>query len=248
MPIVRFAALVALLLSIATAGSAAEPKNRSFAFADQQRSYCLYVPESAPKNAPVAILLHGSDRSGCYVAKLWKKSADVNGIVLAAPDALKSDVWGAWNDPPAMFTAMVADLGQQASIDQRRLYLFGHSAGGHYALALGILESKYFAAVAVFAGALSPKWKEFVKFHQRNIPIAMFEGRNDPVVPPSAARDTRDFLTTSGFPVEFHELPNTGHTYERYADNVNPDIWAFFSKVALDNDPEFQDYVVKKPR
>jgi poly(3-hydroxybutyrate) depolymerase len=243
----RLLGLGVLLLSIIGPVWAAGPQTRTFQFGTHQRSYCVYVPETVPKTPPVAVLLHGTNRSGCYVVNLWKKTADRNGVVLVAPDALKPAGWGAWDDPPAMFQAMIEDVKRQNPIDARRLYLFGHSAGGHYALLLGMLESRYFAAVAVFAGALPQNWKAYATIYDRDIPIAMFEGKNDPVVPLSAARETRDLLTSNGFRVEFHELPNTGHTYERYAEDVNPDIWAFLSKSALDGDPEFREYDVKQP-
>ncbi len=246
--LVRLFGLGSLLLSFTIAAAAAEPQTKTFLFRNHQRSYCFYVPDSAEKAPPVAVLLHGSNHTGCYLAKLWKKTADRHGVVLVAPDALKPATWGTWEDPPALFQAMLEDVKQQHAIDARRVYLFGHSAGGHYALLLPMLESKYFAAVAVFAGALPPEWKGYATIHDRNIPGAMFQGRDDPVVPLSAARATRELLTSNGFPVEFHELPNTSHTYERYAGDVNRDIWAFLSRSALEADPEFRDYHVKQPQ
>ncbi len=39
-------------------------------------------------------------------------------------------------------------------INPRRVYLFGHSAGAIFALHMSLMESQYFAAAAVHAGAL----------------------------------------------------------------------------------------------
>ena len=39
-------------------------------------------------------------------------------------------------------------------INPRRVYLFGHSAGASFALHMSLMESQYFAAAAIHAGAL----------------------------------------------------------------------------------------------
>ena len=103
----------------------------------------------------------------------------------------------------------------------------------------------YFAATAVFAGALPPNWQHYIDQHERAIPIAMFQGREDEVVPLTMARETRNLLEQSGLDVEWHEM-RANHVYWNYAEELNPQIWGFLRENALEGDPVFKEYKIEK--
>ncbi len=62
------------------------------------------------------------------------------------------------------------DVKAKAAIDPRRVYLFGHSAGAVFGLQMGVIESKYFAAAAVHAGAIPPENYSLIGYAERKIP------------------------------------------------------------------------------
>ena len=126
------------------AGQVAErPTRMSIRSGHRWRDYFLFVPGSiAPDTpAPVLPLLHGSYQSPLDVLPQWTEVAERAGLILAAPKSFADYGWRMHDDTPALMRDIVDDLATRRSIDRRRLYLFGHSAGGVHALTLGLLES-----------------------------------------------------------------------------------------------------------
>ena len=131
------------------------PLRISIRSAQRLRDYYLFIPGSIAPDmpAPVLLLLHGSYSTPLDVLPQWTEVAERGGIILVAPKSFADYGWRIHDDPPALLRDVVDDLAARRPIDRRRLYLFGHSAGAVHALTLGLLESQYFAAVAVHAGA-----------------------------------------------------------------------------------------------
>jgi poly(3-hydroxybutyrate) depolymerase len=154
----------------------------------------------------------------------------------------------AWSDTegPVFFRDLVETMRATGRIDGRRIYLFGHSAGGHHSIDMGLAESEYFAAVAVHAGALTHDRDLMTGFADRKIPIAMWNGTNDKVVPIGTVRQVRDYLVGKGFDVKLTEVPNHTHDYYSRAGEINQAAWEFLKTHQLQADPKFKDYVVRK--
>jgi poly(3-hydroxybutyrate) depolymerase len=72
-------------------------------------------------------------------------------------------------------------------INPRRVYLFGHSAGASFALHMSLMESQYFAAVAIHAGALRGTTWKLIDLAKRKIPISIQVGDSDDGRHPSSA-------------------------------------------------------------
>ena len=114
------------------------------------RPYYLYVPESArPGPSPLIVFLHGSGRNGLILVEKWKDLAKKEGIILAGPDSKNSQEWHTILDGPDVLHDLVETISKQQPVDPRRVYLFGHSAGAIYSIEMGLLESEYFAGVAI---------------------------------------------------------------------------------------------------
>src|SRR5207247_2377500 len=140
------------------------------------RTYYLLVPEKAiPGPAPLLILLHGSGRNGLSLVERWDSLAKKEGILLAGPDALDRSAWQIPADAPDFIHDVVEAVREKYPVDARRIYLFGHSAGAGEGLCLALLESEYFAAVAVHAGALTESDYAFADLAKRKTPIAMWK-------------------------------------------------------------------------
>ena len=126
------------------------------------------------------------------------------------------------------------------------MYLFGHSAGAVHGLAMGVLESEYFAAVAVHAGSLTPMVGPYVGKAPRKIPMAIWVGTNDSFFPLKQVRAGRDYLNDNGFGVELHEINGHTHNYYGRSGEINKAAWAFLARHRLDKDPQYQDYVIPR--
>jgi poly(3-hydroxybutyrate) depolymerase len=244
----RFALVVGLLsgLIAATIG-AADAKKETFGSGGRNRTYYLYVPDSAKAKAPVPliVLLHGSGRNGKTLTDHWEALAKKEGFIIAAPDALTPEAWRIPEDGPDFLYDLVELLTtQHEAIDRRRVYLFGHSAGAIHSLVMGLLESEYFAAVAVHAGALAQGNYPAIDSAVRKIPMAIWVGTNDPFFPLAAVRATRDVLNARGFKTELTEIHGHTHNYYGRASDINRKVWEFLQTSRLDADPKYQRYAI----
>ena len=72
-------------------------------------------------------------------------------------------------DPPDFQHAVVQNVKARHAVDGNRIYLLGHSAGAEYPLILAILDSHFYAATAVHAGALQPGFYKLFAFARRRM-------------------------------------------------------------------------------
>lgn len=208
------------------------------------RAYYLFVPGklTAATPAPLIVLLHGSGRNGLSLADKWKDLAKKEKIILVAPDAVDSNVWRMSTDGPNFIHQLVEELKAKYPVNARRVYLFGHSAGAGQSLYLSLMESEYFAATAIHAGALQQSAYDLIDEAKRKIPIAMFIGTNDSLVPLSVVRATRDALKERGFSPELTEIKGHTHWYYDRAPEINRSAWDFLKKYELAGEPKFEPY------
>lgn len=198
-----------------------------FEVAGLRRSFYLYSGASAADSAPpLLLLLHGSYGRANEMAERWVGLARANGFIVVAPVAREREAWQIRADGPLFIHALVDEVERLHPIDRRRLYLFGHSGGAVYALTLSMLESDYFAATAVHAGA----WRgpnEFiaVPYAKRAIPVALFVGDRDEYFTLQDVRKTHEALRTAGHPSTLTIIPGHAHNYAQVADEVNLSVW-----------------------
>ena len=241
-----------LLLSLLALPAWAAPPDKivkeSFGSGGRTRSYYLYVPdgvtEAAP--APLLIVLHGSGRNGLSLVERWRDLAKKQKLIVAGPDAVDPAHWDLRVDGPDFMSDLVDMVAGQYPVNRRRVYLFGHSAGGGMALLLAPLESQYFAAAAVHAGGLVVENYLFVDRAARKIPIAVWSGTADRTVPIEFVRATRDAFNARGLPLALTEMKGHTHWYYDRANEINRHVWEFLSKHELAGDPVFTKYEVAK--
>jgi poly(3-hydroxybutyrate) depolymerase len=213
----------------------------------KKRTYYLMVPPAATPDhpAPLLLLLHGSGRNGQSLMDKWKDLGAKEGIVVVAPDALAPEAWRAPDDGPDFLHDVASNVIAKYPIDQRRIYVFGHSGGAVFALYMGLLESEYFAAVAVHAGALRGTQEPAIEHAARKIPFHIAVGTVDPNFPLAAVRATRDQLVKNGFTVELIEMKGHDHWYYDLAPKINEAAWAFLKDKRLAADPQYTQYNYK---
>jgi poly(3-hydroxybutyrate) depolymerase len=226
----------------------AKVEKLSFASGGINRSYYFYIPEKAAAgNAPLLLLLHGSGRNGKTLVDPWQSLAREEGIVLVAPDASEPRGWRIPEDGPDFFHDLLELVRLTHDVvDERRMYVFGHSAGAIHGLGLGVLESEYFAAIAAHAGVLDRSMDPLLAQAPRKIPMSIWVGTDDPLFPLAAVRQTRDALNTHGFDAKLTEIARHTHNYYGAAPRINPQVWAFLKAHRLSGEPRFQRYQLTK--
>lgn len=240
--------LLAALLAPAAASAADKVTKETFGSGGRTRTYYLYVPETVRGEtpAPLIVFLHGSGRNGSLLVDKWKDVAKKEGIILAGPDSVNLQEWNMLGDGPDFIHDVVDIVSAQHPVDPKRVYLFGHSAGAIHGLMFALLESRYFAAVAVHAGALPADTYIYADSAPRKIPIAIWVGTNDPFFPLAAVRATRDALVQRRIAVELTEIKGHAHDYYSRSSEINNAAWAFLKQHALTADPVFTKYQIEK--
>lgn len=240
----QIAISIVLLAVLPTAPQTDKAIRDTFGAGGETRTYYRFVPAKATPDAPapLLLLLHGSGRDGRSLLDPWIPFAKENGIILVAPESKNRQVWSMRDDGPAFLYSLLEMIRLQHPVDPRRLYLFGHSAGAVHGLMMALLESEYFAAVAVHAGALPPEVLPFIEKAPRKTPIAIWVGTNDAFFPVSGVRATRDALNGRGFGAQLTEISGHTHAYYDRAGEINRKAWAFLQSHRLESDPKYQQY------
>jgi len=207
-------------------------KGFTFDFAGKQRRYYSFIPDVAGP-LPLVLLLHGSGRNGQVMVDAWKDLASKEHFALVAPDAYDSAAWSIKADPPEFLHAVVKQVEAAHAVDANRIYLFGHSAGAEYALILAILDSHFFAATAVHAGALRPEYERLFAYASRRMPVAIWAGDEDPLFPVTAVTATSKMFESNGFPVQLSIIPHHDHNYYVIAGEVNREAWDFLKQAQM---------------
>ena len=135
------------------------------------RPFKLQVPTTYTKgkSAPLIIALHGYTSSGADTEKYLKLGpvADARGILYVAPDgSLDNNGLQFWNATPACcnfygskvddeayIMSIINSVSKKYNVDQKRIYVVGHSNGGFMSHHMACSDSNRIAAIASFAGA-----------------------------------------------------------------------------------------------
>ena len=173
----------------------------------------------------------------------WQKLARAEGLIIVGPDSIDTDAWRIPEDGPEFIYDLIEALKTKHPIDSRRIYLFGHSAGGVMGLNLSMLESEYFAATAVHAGS----WREkkeflFMEYAKRKIPLAILVGDRDALFPLSSVTATESALKEREFPVEVTVMKDHDHWYYDLAEKINLNAWSFLKQHKLAEVPRYELY------
>jgi len=238
----KIALTLLLAMSCAAALAAPQPQKQTITADGKERTYYTFAPEKIASPAPLLLLLHGSGRDGMSQIEEWKRLAEQDGLVLVAPDSLNSREWSMGTDGPEFLHAIIEATRAKCSIDGRRMYVFGHSAGAVFALYIGVMESQYFAATGVHAGAMKDDFFPYLDLAKRKLPVAIWVGTEDLYFSLTLVRNTQSELKKHGFDAQLFEIKGHDHNYYAISKELNPKILDFFKAGKLDADPKWQVY------
>jgi poly(3-hydroxybutyrate) depolymerase len=235
-------ALLFLLALSSGAAFATKPEKQSITSLGTERTYYTFVPEKLTAPAPLLLLLHGSGRDGMSQIDEWKGLAEKEGIILVAPDSANSREWSMNTDGPEFLHDIVEAVRAKHSVDGTRLYIFGHSAGAVFALYMGVMESQYFAAAGVHAGAMGEDFYPYLDLAKRKISITIWVGTEDPYFKLPMVKATQAELNKHGFDAKILEMKGHDHNYYAVSKELNPKIWNFLRSNKLDEEASWQVY------
>lgn len=203
-------------------------------------SYLLYLPDGYGQDAqqqwPLVLYLHGSDVWGnnpedliaSGLPRLLTSTLDFPAIVLS-PQIPEDTVW--WGAQLDEASALLNHVLANYAVDAKRIYLTGLSAGGFGVWAMAVRYPQRFAALAPVAGF----WDSERDTVPRNIcdikdvPIWVFHGEQDDIVPPKKAQLLVDAVKHCGVEVRFTLYPDADHreAFKRAYDDPELYSWMF---------------------
>ena len=116
---------------------------------------------------------------------------------------------------------------KEFNVDDRRIYLMGHSLGGGGALHMGEKYADKWAAVAPLApAAFGFEWTAESKL--KNVPLLIMQGEADTTVRPASSQALADQLKALNFQCEIKIMPGLDHG--TIIAGAMPDVFEFFGK------------------
>jgi predicted peptidase len=212
--------------------------------------YQVFVPSRAAggRHPPVILFLHGSGERGNDGAKpvavgigtyVRAHLRDFPAIVVF-PQAPEESEWSGAGARLAIGTLDAAS--HEFNGDPHRTYLTGLSMGGYGVWELALLHPQRFAALVPISGAIRPPSDERELFvtplaneadpfaalasRLRTMPIWIFHGAKDDVVPLEDDRRTAAALKAVGNDVRYSELPDANHNAWDPA-YAMPELWTW---------------------
>ncbi|MFZ9031396.1 MAG: prolyl oligopeptidase family serine peptidase [Robiginitalea sp.] len=182
--------------------------------------YFLYYPPEYSgqkgKEFPLLLFLHGGGESGTSLdevrknglPKLVSEGAEFPFLILA-PQNPHEKQW--WNVRAVM--ALLDKVVSDNRVDPKRIYLTGLSRGGNACWEMATQFPDTFAAMAVVCGMTPVPYAHWI---DRSLPIWVFHGTEDPVIPFSESEQMVQKLQGMGYDVRLTAYEGVGHnSWER---------------------------------
>ncbi len=203
-------------------------------------NYLLTLPTAYVTDStvqwPLLLFLHGRGERGQdldllkkYGIPKWLAEVDDFPFITISPQCPADSDWEAHD---TTLIALVDDVMASYVVDEKRIYLTGLSMGGRGAWRLAMLNPNRFAALAPVCGRV-PDLPGFLANLStlRHLPIWVFHGAKDQVVPIENSQKIVAALQTLGGNVQFTVYPNADHD-SWTATYANPALYDWLSQHA----------------
>ena len=174
-------------------------------------NYLLFLPEGYRKSKqrwPLMLFLHGAGDAGTNLdrvkilgpPKLVESMPDFPFILVSPQSPVRS-----WNVDA--LNALLDDIIRKYRVDKDRVYLTGASMGGSATWEFAIAHPEKFAAIVPVSGSGDPTRAKKLA----SLPIWVFHGAKDRVVPVGHAQQMVDAVKSAGGHVKLTIYPEAGH-------------------------------------
>jgi len=207
--------------------------DRSITVDSADYRYQVYVPRHYTSDVqwPVILFLHGAGERGTDgllqteigLGTALRRHPDRYPAIVVFPQAPAGSLW--LGKVAALAMSTLATTLQEFNCDPDRIYLTGLSMGGHGCWNLAYLHPQRFAALVAICGWVAPNERhpevivpaeggspyDQIARVIKDLPIWVFHGEVDPVVPVEGSRRMVAALQAVGGTVHYTELPGVGH-------------------------------------
>lgn len=197
-------------------------------------NYLLYLPPNyaeSDEEFPLVLFLHGAGERGTDIEKvkvhglpkLINEGKDFPFIVVSpqCPD----DIF--WNVD--VLIALLDEIEENYRVDKNRIYVTGLSMGGHGTWSLALAQPNRFAAIAPVCGWSVPS----VACTLKHLPIWVFHGAKDNVVPISSSEIMVERLKSCDGNVRFTVYPDANH--DSWTETYNNDeLYKWFLEQSIE--------------
>ena len=187
-------------------------------FSREQSSlkYILTTPTDFDKSEslPLMVFLHGAGERGedldalkrYCIPKLFTQNQDYNGIRAITLSPL-CPIERTWYDYKWEVISLIEKIASEYNVDRHRISLSGISMGGSGTWEIAMQAPELFSAIAPICGG-GMNWRAW---YVRNIPIRVYHGRLDDVVPLTQSEAMVNSVRVQGGNVEFTIYDDLGH-------------------------------------
>ena len=192
--------------------------------------YLYYPPEywaDTQGEFPLLLFLHGGGESGASLEliqengppKLLAEGADFPFLILAPQNPYKKQWWNV-----RAVKQLLEQIISENRVDRDRLYLTGLSRGGNACWEMAAQFPDTFAAMAVVCGMTPLPYAHWIN---REMPIWVFHGTEDPVIPFSESEEMVAKLQAMGQNIRLTAYEGVGHNAWEKA-YLEEELYAWF--------------------
>jgi len=195
-----------------------------------QVQYLLYLPDDyGNENTkwPLILFLHGAGERGDSLQKVKIHGPPklIEGgqkfpFIIVSPQCPENEWWSI-----EVLDVLLHEICKNYKVDKDRIYITGLSMGGYGTWDMALEYPNRFAAIAPICGGGNPNRANVLK----NLPIWIFHGAKDEVVPLKKSQDMFDALKEVGDNVKITIYPEVGHDSWTETYN-NPQLYEWFLK------------------
>jgi poly(3-hydroxybutyrate) depolymerase len=223
-----------------------QKKTYAFKDAGKDMEYALFVPSTYEKDkkSPLIIALHGLGSKPQEIIRYpgLTDQAEKHGYIVAAPMGYNSSGWyGSKGLKSAKTTPenlgelsekdvmnVLALVRKDYSVDDKRIYLMGHSMGGAGTFHLGRKYPDIWAGLAPIAPAVAVFGLNDFVDKIKHIPVIVIQGDADKLVPVTGVRRWTDKMKKLDMKYEYIEVAGGGHVDVAFKNM--PKVFEFFNK------------------
>ena len=192
-----------------------------------EQPYALYVPPDydPSRKYPLVVSLHGpgsnhrlnmrrvfglGNQLGGTIAEAARPFPRLPDVDFLVASPLARGTMGYQGPAEKDIYDVLEDVKRRYAVDADRVYLTGLSMGGGGALWLALTRPDVWAAVAAVAPA-APEGSEELAANGRGLPVHLYHGEADPIVPAARSRHWQKRLLAGGAQVQYAEYPRVRH-------------------------------------